>query len=636
MTHKLMKTTNRFFLPMALLFAATVVAQPPTFTAHTQVPPYTAIFQYGSNQGFYSGYNNNKPNDKLIADLLVKAGRHTTRLALYDQFLDVYGTAIRVPEFNYYVDTAKFKEITLFLSGPTDAHRATDSVTCTNVNTGKKERFRNQMFRGLDLPIWDDSTNGKTPINDANYYAAYVYKVVKTYGKYVTFYEVLEQPDYAANENVMKVSGEPGNWWDENPTACDLTSLRAPFPSYVRALRITYEIVKRFDPTAFVATGGLGFPNFMDAILRNTDNPNGGAVSDKYPLTGGAYFDVVNFQAYPQYDLKIYDPSTGKFIQTRHSDAAAQKVIKSYQRFQDVLARRGYDGVTFPAKHTILSEVNIPRKYYPDKEYIGSPEAQRNFIIKTFVLAQKEGIKQMYTYTAGDTKDSAVSTSANDGKDLMGMYYNLNKVDPESVEMTEAGLGSASLSTFLYGYQYNAALTDSLKLPSTVDGGVFSNNKGTRIVLWAKTTTDRVETNSLIYSFPKELKVTSMEIRKWDYTKTGTVTKTTGKSVALTGTPVMLIVESVLGLEETDSGLSSLSIYPNPAHSSQPITIAGIANGLEYLEIVDMQGKPMLRIAGSELKAAQNQVATAELQHGIYLVKMHRGDSVITRKLVVE
>jgi len=406
---------------IAFLFVViNIHAQKPTFTANTTVPTYSNDFYFGSNPGYYGGYNNNAPNDKLIHNLFIRVGMHTTRPALYDYFLDQYGVNIRKDEFAYYTATLNMKELTLFLNGPSDAHRSTKVINCVNATTHNTEQFRSEVFKNLYAPIWDDSTNGVTAVNDTNYYAAYVYKVVKTYGSYIRFYEVWNEPDFAANGNVSLTSGQAGNWWDTNPSPCDLVNLRDDITNYVRMLRITYEVVKSMQPNSYIATGGLGYTNFLDAVLRNTDNPIDGSVASAYPLKGGAYFDVLSYHCYPQYSLRSWDNSIGGFKYYRHSDYAVQKVIDLKTDFQTILTNYGYNGTTYPAKHFIITEVNVPRKQYGTTDYIGSPEAQRNFLMKTFVIAQQQGIKQVYTFTIGDSKDETDATASTDGFDGMG------------------------------------------------------------------------------------------------------------------------------------------------------------------------------------------------------------------------
>ena len=60
-----------------------------------------------------------------------------------------------------------------------------------------------------------------------------------------------------------------------------------------------------------LATGGLGYPEFLDAILRYTDNPDEGKVNSGYPAYGGAYFDCDTYQQYPLYAVTDSETKEG-------------------------------------------------------------------------------------------------------------------------------------------------------------------------------------------------------------------------------------------------------------------------------------------------------------------------------------
>jgi hypothetical protein len=141
------------------------------------------------------------------------------------------------------------------------------------------------------------------------------------------------------------------------------------------------------DPSAYVARG-LGHPSFLDAILRNTDNPVDGTVTAQYPLQGGAYFDVMSFHSYPAYSLKTWDNSIMGFIYRRHSDAAASEYLSKMNSMKQVLINRGYNDITYPSKIFICTESNIGRMPFPDAAgvpMVGSDLAQKNYMMKAMV-----------------------------------------------------------------------------------------------------------------------------------------------------------------------------------------------------------------------------------------------------------
>ncbi|MBC7389226.1 MAG: hypothetical protein H7329_08460 [Opitutaceae bacterium] len=535
---KIINTSVRFMLGFLLLISFAGNSQKPSFNANTIVNPYEGDFAYGTNPGYYGGYNNNATSDKLMGDLFAKGGFHSTRPALYDYFLEQYGTNIRIPEFKYFTETLGMKEMTLFVSGPSEEHRDTSTILCNGV------RKRSKMFKNLYTPIWITGSDGKQTINPNNYYAAYVNKLVTVYGSYVKFYEVWNEPDFTSGPNPYKPAGAAGNWYDNGPNPCELDNMYSDMASYVRTLRITYEVVKSVDPSAFITTGGIGYESFLDYMMKSTDNPDGGKVTAAYPLKAGAYFDVLSYHMYPQYNLNKWDNKISGFTYSRHSDKAAQVVFEFKDKLQSVLARNGYNGATFPAKHYILTEVNIPRRTYTGKDWIGSDEAQSNFIIKTYIGSQKNEVRQMYTYCLGDKTTADKSLGSTDGMDLMGMYIDLNRATPATAQLSPGGIGAKTVSDFLYTYKYDAVKTAALALPATVDGGAFTKGAETRYVLWAKTATDLSEIASAPYIFPAGLGVKSITVRPSDNGVKPSSVLINGSAIVLTGTPAFITVNS--------------------------------------------------------------------------------------------
>ena len=92
-----------------------------------------------------------------------------------------------------------------------------------------------------------------------------------------------------------------------------------------------------------------------------------------------------------------------------NSDAAANSIASLKESFQNVLTKYGYNGTKNAYKDFIITECNIPRKSIDG--YIGSDEAQRNFLIKAAVIAQKSNINGLYIYSAADTQPCLLYTS---------------------------------------------------------------------------------------------------------------------------------------------------------------------------------------------------------------------------------
>lgn len=478
---------------------------PGTETPAPPAPPteLTGPFVYGSNMGSYSGWS-----DEQLAEILMGnpgrdiagAGVNSLRPAMYDHFVQQWGYDIRLNAFQFYGQLGG-KDHTIFLNGPSDAHR--DQTRYCN-------GMQSQTFANLYEPIW--LAEGK--INPDNYYADYVYNVVKTYGPYVKYWEVWNEPDYTGSWQATQT------WGQADPNPCDLPNFGAPIQSYVRMLRITYEIVRQLDNDGLVCVGGLGYPTFLDAILRNTDNPDGGSVSNSYPKKGGEWFDCVSYHVYPMYDLG----------NNRNSDAAAAAVVNHKNDFQQVLDRYGYDGSDHPEKAFVVTEVNIPRKAVGG--YVGGDEVQRNFLIKAAVVAQKAGIGGLYIYGPAESVPLAQATEP---YQAMGLYQSM-PASPYNATITPGGVAWRTVSQLLRNSQYDAAATAALKLPDDVDGGAFydSDRKRHSYVLWAKTG-GTAETASARYTFPSELGIKEAALFDWQH-KQSAVSGT----VELTGTPVFI------------------------------------------------------------------------------------------------
>ena len=460
-------------------------------------------FLYGSNMGYYPGWS-----DQQLAELLIGnptrniagAGVNSLRPAMYDHFVQRWGYDIRAGAFETYQQLGG-KDHTMFLNGPSDAHRE---------KTKYCDGMQSKTFANLYEPIW--SSAGK--VNPDNFYANYVYNVVKTYGPYVRYWEVWNEPDYTNNWSASQT------WGKSDPNPCHLSNFAAPIQSYVRMLRITYEIVKQLDKDGLVCTGGLGYPGFLDAILRNTDNPEGGSTNADYPKKGGEWFDCLSYHVYPMYYLGS----------NPNSDAAAAAVINHKNDFQAVLDKYSYDGTTKPRKSFIVTETNIPRKAIGN--YVGGNEVQRNFLIKAAIVAQKAGIRGLYVYCPAEGKPLSEVTNP---YQAMGFYQNLTS-GPYNATITPGGIAWRTVSNLLKNRQYDAATTAQLKLPSNIDGGAFySSASGDYMyVLWAKTS-GASETVSAQYSFPASFNIKTLTQIDWE-NKDTKVTNT----ISLTGSPVFI------------------------------------------------------------------------------------------------
>lgn len=527
-----------FFLSAGLTFSQV------NFTANDQVAPYPHGFHPSVNLGAYTSFS-----DETLSELAAGnpatgvpgAGVKALRPGLFESFLEEWGYDARVPAFQFYQNLG-MEEHTVIVGFPSPQHRD-PAQYCPGIQS--------EMFANMYTPIWDGGANG-TPYNDENYAAAYFYKMVSEYKDYVRFWEIWNEPgfDYTGGLGYAE-PGSPGNWWENNPDPCDF-KLRAPIFHYVRLLRIAWEVIKTVDPDAYVVVSGTGYPSFLDAILRNTDNPVDGSVTPEYPLKGGAYFDVMGYHSYPHFDgsLREWSNALNDWVYFRHSDAAADGVLKTKNTYRDVLADYGYDGVTYPEKLWIITEINLPRK--PFGEYIGSAEAQRNFMIKAMTACMANDILQMQVYKLAE---DTYFESAYSEFDLMGLYKRLNYNNLYFQELNEEGITHKTTSDILFGKTFDPARTAQLNLGTNTGGGAFRDEHGNfTYVLWAKTTTDQSEAASATYSFPAGLNVSNLLKCEWNASQTHDATPSTSTNIALTATPVFL-TERIFSMNAYDACL---------------------------------------------------------------------------------
>ncbi|MDL2221326.1 Ig-like domain-containing protein [Parabacteroides sp. OttesenSCG-928-N08] len=532
---------------------------PTTINANQLANKYTGPFLFGSNLG----YLNSNWKDQDVADILTGnaekniegVGVRSLRVALYESFVEQYGYEIRTKAFQHYQDLGTLNNVVFIGDRPSDAHRE------------KRQYIRgvaSESFETLYAPIWDNGENG-TPVNDNNDYALYVYKLVNTYGANVKFWEIKNEPDFTKETTIAhNAPGVKPNWWDADPDPKTLDNLHAPIYSYIRMMRVAYEVIKYLNPDAFICTGGIGYESFLDALLRNTDNPDGGKVTAEYPLTGGAWFDCLSFHLYPMYYLKEwvgpdYPGNEEEYIRIRHTDAATRKVINRKNTLNNLLKEYGYDGKKYPEKTFIITETNVPNKQV--KNYIGSEEAQRNYLMKLAVEAQKNGISGVYVYSTWDDKEQE---EEGDEYDYKGFYKPIPSTPGEAeLRMHESGVAWRTTSRLLRDRVFDALETEALNLPDNIAGGAFYSAEANDYIyiLWAKTTRDLDETAAAIYHFPAAMNCYKLLTIAWDQTES----TIPGNSISLTGAPLFILPNR----EPTaDSSVSDLSL--NHTHIQIP------------------------------------------------------------------
>jgi Secretion system C-terminal sorting domain/Domain of unknown function DUF11/HYR domain len=509
------------------------------FTANNQVTPYTGRFRAGVNLGYYPLWGNQQMADVAAgnpATNQIGVGARAVRQGLPDLVLGLplYGYNFLRNDFNHYNSLNMSNgEAVGIVGDPLEWHRDNNNYCPSQPN--KKSKFFGNMY----TPIWDGGANG-TPYNDDNYFAAYMYNVASAYKDDVRFWEIWNEPGLDFGACGWRAPGDPiCNWWDRDPSPCEL-DLGAPIEHYVRALRIAYEVIKTVDSDSYVCLGSMGYAAGLDAVLRNTDNPNGGGVTPEYPLLGGAYFDCVTMHTYPHFDGSTVNFS-GNFFQ-RHSDRAADGVFLFRDNYQTILNNYGYNGTTFPKKEFIITEANIPKVSYPAGSYIAGEQAQVNWIQKAVIVAKLEKIGSYHVYQMFDRKTSA---NASYEFDEMGMYKTIepngtNTVGPFGQQVNNQGIALKTVSDLIYPTDYDPTETAKMGLSTTsaARGYAFKRPDGKFVyVLWARTTTDLSEAASATYSFPASMNVGTLTRHAWNWGYTNQTTQVANTGIVLDANP---------------------------------------------------------------------------------------------------
>ncbi|MEM1323019.1 MAG: hypothetical protein AAGG75_22325 [Bacteroidota bacterium] len=607
---------------MFLLFTFFLTTPLSAQTANDEVPPFEGLFAVGVNPGSYAYAGGSQFwTDEEKADIAATgAGIDAFRLPLFEFFLEQWGYDIRQSTFQYY-QSLGMRDHTVFIGFPSMAHRD---------NTSYCPGQPSELFANMYTPIWDNGANG-TPYNDDNYFARYVYEMVKIYQPFTKFWEVLNEPDFTSSSNAFLPSGTAGSWWDVDALPCELPNLRAPVYHYIRMLRISYEVIKTLDPEAYVAIGGIGFPSFLHMVLRNTDNPDGGQPSADFPLTGGAYFDVVSYHGYPHINgsLRYWNNQIQDWTYTRHSEAAAEGMIALKKDFEAVLSAFGYDGTTYPAKEWIITETNLPRKGI-NFSY-GGDEAQRNFVMKMVLRSQAEEIRQVDFFALGERREEATVTEEWQLFDLMGMYKNLEGTTPGTQQITESGIACRTMYEILGGMVYDEEKTTELQLPLPLQGLAFKSATGEdRVyVLWVRNTLDNTETASGQFLFPPDLqealhRYEHLNIKYWDaaYTQDSLLFDP-NLPVFLTATPVFIQAKGIQTVAVRERSEFSFKLAPNPAKDQIHIQLAQPPSKATSLTLRSIDG---VAINKWELNAQQSWLSLpADLARGCYFLELRQG-----------
>jgi hypothetical protein len=88
-------------------------------------------------------------------------------------------------------------------------------------------------------------------------------------------------------------------------------------------------------------------------------------------------------------------------------------------------------------------------------------------------------------------------------------------------------------------------------------------------------------------------------------------------------------IELRTSLSVQENELANFSLYPNPANSGI-VTIKTKVSGEKQVSIVDVLGRTVL-----EVKVLNDEINISSLNSGVYLVRIQKGNSIATKKLVI-
>jgi hypothetical protein len=460
--------------------------------------PAGTTFRLGINYG----HRNASWGDAEDGLLASQVGCNSARLKLPEAHLDKWGYEIEVGDMQSYAKNGLGDHIA-FLIGATAPHSTAPGGT---PDWQLDYYIPKDLHEPISLP---DGT-----INPGNPWAAYVYKTVSTYKPYVKLWEVWNEPDWVPDyKTTLK-------WETDPPAKAELPRFNGSIFDYVRLLRVTREAALKADPEARIALGGIGYPSFLSAILRYTDDPAGGGVSPDHPAKGGDYFDVLNFHYYP-----LYTPG--------NSEAAADGFFAQRDAMAARLAAAGVTGKLWNA-----TETGAPREALGGQP--GGEAYARNYLLKVMSRAHEEGFLGVDWFILSD---SAAPGSATDPYSLMGLYLDIKDLAAtDQAVRTPSGVAYHTLGQLLGKAKSDPDGTAALALPASVGGGAYRLPDGRRaFVLWARPAAGAEEA-SASYALASDKPVTR---HAWDdsATNAATVLSPQGGAIAieLGGSPEIFI-----------------------------------------------------------------------------------------------
>lgn len=223
---------------------------------------------------------------------------------------------------------------------------------------------------------------------------------------------------------------------------------------------------------------------------------------------------------------------------------------------------------------------------------------------------------------------NAYGNYAYDVDDFITPQFNLSYVTGASLTFRCAAASRALVSTDLNDIlkvyaSVNCGQTWSLR--STIQGAALTNNNyhpeifvPTAPTQWALHTV----------TIPNSMATGNLRF-KFEYTTGNASNNVYIDDINITG---------VLGVNENNSDVAGIVIYPNPANQSATISYHLNRAADTKIELVDMLGKKLMNISNNHQAEGDYTVLLSKGEHnitsGIYFVKLTIGNSTTTKKLI--
>lgn len=403
----------------------------------------SSSFRYGFN----AGYPNPAFSDQDLAKLGIAAGVTSERVSLPESHLDRWGYEIEVADVKAY-HALGMGSLVGFLTSPIRAH-STAPVSVADW----------ELVHYIPANLYEPVLGADGAINPQNYWADYVYRVVSIYHEWIQVWEIWNEPDWVSDWALTQ------QWPSRAPVASDLPRFNGSIYDYVRMLRVSREAAKLADPNALIATGGIGYPSFLDAVLRYSDEPTSGKIDEAHPKTGADYIDVVSFHHYPIYTAGNSESALESFLGQK---AALELVTEAHGR-------------TYAWECT---ETGAPHRAVGT--FPGGDEYARNYLMKAMASAHEIGMSGLHWFVLSD---GAAAGASDDPYSFMGLYHPVGSLSAASeARLTDSGVAYRTLTSLLSGASFDAEKTSAIRssLPSNVRTVAYLDaDRRTRLVLWA-------------------------------------------------------------------------------------------------------------------------------------------------------